>query len=210
MDLQKLELLIKKINLTVKTIEKFKENEQKYLEEIKKISNENKRLVEENSSLKNEINLLKEDVNKNTILHKELEDKIIEIIKYLPDEEVFDNIENSKSETENIQNHVDNLAYQENEETMLKSFVKGELSSENSLFTKEDDKVVAEDSHNEPDVEENQSDVVSVKEEKEKNGEYELKFGSMLFDEEEEKEVNFNFEDSSNTSNDEELPKGVL
>ena len=74
----KLELLMKRVKLTINVIEKYKENEVKYLNEIK-------RLAEENFSLKSELKSLKDSFAKNTLLQKDLEDKIVEIIKYLPD-----------------------------------------------------------------------------------------------------------------------------
>jgi len=42
------------------------------------------------------------------------------------------------------------------------------------------------------------------------NGEYQLKFGSMLFDDTESEDINFDFEESRDDKELEDLPKGVL
>ncbi|HPO49054.1 MAG TPA: hypothetical protein PLO89_01910 [Spirochaetota bacterium] len=237
MDLQKLELLVKKINHTVKLIEKFKENEKKLVLEIKKLTEENIKLQEENLNLKKEVNSLKEDVNKNSVMRKELEEKILEIIRYLPedeeDEEEQKTVNIQDEEVKDIENPL-SIVEDENEEEALKKFVTDDTPPEKSLFKKDESQSVDSqkiEEINKTEGEEKSEEILEVAKEAvdsdtdtneilEKNNVegnndgYELKFGSMLFDEEEEsdKEINFNFEEKGNNSesSDEDLPKGVL
>lgn len=237
MDLQKLELLVKKINHTVKLIEKFKENEKKLVSEIKKLTEENIKLQEENLNLKKEVNSLKEDVNKNSVMRKDLEEKILEIIRYLPEDDEYDEEEKSVNIQEQEVNDIEppvSIVEDENEEEALKKFVTDDTPSEKSLFKKEESQLVdfqKNEEINETEGEEKSEEILEATKEtpdsdtdtneileknnvEENKDGYELKFGSMLFDEEGEsdKEINFNFEEkgSNSESSDDELPKGVL
>lgn len=222
MDVQKLELLIKKINQTVKIIERLKENEIKYQAKIEEFKSENMKLHEENLSLKKEIDTLKEEINKNSIMHKELEEKILEIIKYLPDDDNLENSNNSSSrENENdidlntTKNKIDlennsNIENDENEEVMLKNFVSNKTPSENSLFASNSEEIKTDENKVIENIVTVQQDVVLEKNAGD-NDAYELKFGDMLFDNnEEDKDIEFNFDNTSQEINDDELPRGVL
>jgi len=112
MDIKKIELLIDKVYQAIKIIQKLKENEKKYFTEIENLKNEikiekdnNIKLQEEISNLNKQIELLKEEkeklleeILKNENSNKELEQKIVELLKYLPDEESIDNREIDISE----------------------------------------------------------------------------------------------------------------
>ena len=89
MDIQKLELLLRKINQAINTIKQLKEKEAQNNDMIKLLSEENSLLKEENERLKKE-------VQNNNQIHTELEDKIAEILKYLPDED--ENVEDAVEE----------------------------------------------------------------------------------------------------------------
>ena len=86
MDTIKFELLLKKVTQAVFTLQKLKENEINYQRQIDKLTSDNIRIQEENLELKKQIQILTNDVQNKNHLHKELEDKILEVLSYLPDD----------------------------------------------------------------------------------------------------------------------------
>jgi len=106
MDLQKFELLLNRVAQAAKSIQGLKEVEKsKNLEikELKGILSDKENVI---SSLKDEIERLKQDSERRDILYKSLEDKIVEILQYLPDDNgsVETNCDNSFSEKISIEN----------------------------------------------------------------------------------------------------------
>ena len=208
MELQKLELLLKRVNQAVKTIQKFKETELKYQQEIKKLTDENIKLQEENLNLKKEVNIAKQEIQNNNSLYKELEDKIVEILKYLPDDE---NAETNSSQSQ----QVDTNTTDQSEEEMLKTFVKEqkEDSKEPSIdFFSNDTQTNSINVEQKDNLNNQEKPQENNIEEKIPNEANESKFGELLFDNYEEKEINFDFEDdnSSNKNDTGDLPRGVL
>jgi chromosome segregation ATPase len=102
MDVQKLELLLKKISQAIKIIQQLKEKEGGYLSEIKALSDEIVLLKEENLSLKNENVQMKKEIQKNNLIHNELENKITEILKFLPEEEPDKEEQTSLADTNRV------------------------------------------------------------------------------------------------------------
>lgn len=131
MDIQKIELLIKKVYQAIKTIEKLKENEKRYLNEISVLKDANIKLQEENIFLKKEREVLLSEIKKNDNITKELEQKIVDILKYLPDDENSedsvknivleeDNKSQGKIQNNSINNKILNNNESEKEEVELK------------------------------------------------------------------------------------------
>jgi hypothetical protein len=225
MDLQKIELLIKKINQAIKTIQKLKEAEVKYQEEIKRLTNENQKIKDENLVLKEQVIKFEEELQSNNILHKDLENKIVEILKFLPDEEAdIPNIIPSSEESETggkiIEKKISD-SKPESEEEMLKTFVQNQNHDEDGLFhTDGEDEPVLEETKNEeqenksifdePNPFDNKAEEQITEDPAEKiKREFELKFEETLLDNNEKDEIDFSFEESKN-NNDIDLPKGVL
>jgi hypothetical protein len=208
MDVQKLELLLKKINQAIKTIQILKDKDKQNTLEIKLLKEENTVLKTENDSLKMEI-------QKNNLIHNELENKITEILKYLPEDDETeqknsavtfndDNNEQVAIDTVNKVNVQADTGKLETEEDMLKEFVK-EQKSTNSLFNS--------DANNFPGmaVDEDMTETESTVEkenlsfEEKIENKFEMDFNEELFDKNTDS-IEFNFEDRQN----DDLPKGVL
>lgn len=86
MDLQKFELLLNRVAQAAKSIQGLKEIEKsKNLEikELKGILDDKDGVI---ASLREEIAVLKQDSERRDILYKSLEEKIVEILQYLPDD----------------------------------------------------------------------------------------------------------------------------
>jgi hypothetical protein len=211
MDIQKLELLLKKISQAVKTIQTLKDNEINYKNDIDKLNNEILLLKEENLNLKKEL-------QKNNILHNELEDKIVEILKYLPEDDENPEIksqtydptaEKENSDIISTDNQSDNSfipeknieEINETEEDMLKKFVNEQKNRENLFLSETNDFP----SINLP-SEDTKSQFMNIEtKEEEISKKFELDFNKSLLDTDAEN-IEFNFEDRQN----DDLPKGVL
>jgi hypothetical protein len=226
MDLQKIELLIKKINQAIKTIQKLKEAEVKYQEEIKRLTNQNQKIMEENLLLNERVGKFEEELQNNNILHKDLENKIVEILKFLPDEDtdITANItiqeENKTQDNVIVEKSGDSKP--ESEEEMLKNFVQNQnQDEESSLFYSDDSgkppleeeiiETLPEKSiFDEPNPFEKIQEGEAAEDPAEKiKKEFEIKFEETLLDDSEKDDIDFSFEESKN-SDDTDLPKGVL
>ncbi|HNZ26812.1 MAG TPA: hypothetical protein PLG34_05870 [Spirochaetota bacterium] len=96
MDLQKFELLLNRVTQAAKSIQRLKEVEKSKNLEIKELKES---LADKESviaSLKDEIKVLKQDSERRDVLYKSLEDKIVEILQYLPDDN--GDVENDQEE----------------------------------------------------------------------------------------------------------------
>jgi len=205
MDLDKLDLLIRKINLAIKTIQKLRESELKYQEEIKILLLENTRLNEENENLKTELSKSEKLNQNNNTLQNELESKILEIIKFLPEDEDEDKIEENKNILGNKVNNSQEkskIVETDSEEEILKNFVNEQKDKENTFSLFDNSAISKESTVN---ISRNNEEKENIQD---LGFTINKKFEETFLDDND-KEVDFSFENTSIKSN-VDLPKGVL
>lgn len=221
MDIQKIELLIKKVNQVIKLIQKLKDNEKMYVEEISLLKENNLKLQKEIVNLKFEKEKLLQELNKNENYYKELEEKIIEILKYLPEEkpdeqdkEIIKNNTVDNKKDNNKENEVKNKNEIEiNEEEILKKFIESDAKNiDKFLFGSKDNSNIENLDKTKKDTK-SEADEISIfdnkkdfqienkdnNNEKDKKGkiEFEDNFENNLIDDIEKDEINFGYFDSS-------------
>lgn len=94
MEIEKIEVLVEKIDQAIKIIQQLKNDNKHFVKEIEDYKKEITKLNAENSKLKEENTSQKNEIKKTNELHQKLEDKIQQILQYLPDEEENENIPN--------------------------------------------------------------------------------------------------------------------
>ncbi len=213
MDLEKIELLVKKIDQAIKTIKHLKsENNQKteQIEEFQKFQKENEKSLEENQKLKDENKALKNEINEITTLHEKLEDKIQEILQYLPDDNDDNNVEKKEdtvviidSQTQESKKHEKN---DEKDEERLKKFVDKPNDFEKKSLFSDDHEQKNDEAQTTIPIASNFTDEKNDIDQNNKGG-VDIKFEETLISKDDENEIDFHF-DNNDTNND--LPKGVL
>ncbi len=205
MSLEKIEILVKKIDLAIKTIHNLKEENsilniqlENYKKEIEELSIENKQLKNENSSLLTE----KEKTND---IYMKLENKIEEVLKYLPDEEFSEvNAIDIKTEEEIVTDNIEiNSGKELKSEIIEKTEKKDKLKPVDKKQTKEN---LKENIISDSDITEENKETEETEEDIPELFKNDLKFEEMLIDEKENEEVDFYINKSKNN----DLPKGVL
>lgn len=90
MELEKIEILVQKIDHAINVIQGLKDLNAEQNKVIVKQKKEIEKIKEDNKRLKDEYKKQKEEIDKINDLHQRLEDKIQQILQYLPDEEGVD------------------------------------------------------------------------------------------------------------------------
>jgi hypothetical protein len=137
MDIQKLELLLKKVNQAITLINKYKESDKQKSQRIIELEEQIKLLAEDNQQLKISINNLNIELNENNELQNELENKIIEILKTLPDEDqnTFTDIyQNSQEDNEENLDYATKKVINDNANPQTEAEV---YFTERNIFTEE-------------------------------------------------------------------------
>lgn len=227
MKLEKIELLVEKIDHAINVIQKFKDINSSQEKQIEKLSKENEKIKEENKKLKEENKKQKDEINKTNDLHQRLEDKIQQILQYLPDDDSIEVKENDKNlqeksiEEDNKKNkEQENKIEEEKDEYRLEKLVnEPEQFEKKSLFSHEE-KNDPEKSDEENELNYDTSgdkiieeevvdiDIKQNEEDEEVNKDFEVNFDDTLLDEED-GNIEFDFDDNPGGNN-KDLPKGVL
>lgn len=90
MELEKIEILVQKIDRAINVIKGLKDLNAEQNKVIVKQKKEIEKIKDDNKKLKDEYKKQKEEVDKINDLHQRLEDKIQQILQYLPDEDGVD------------------------------------------------------------------------------------------------------------------------
>jgi hypothetical protein len=91
MSLQDIEQLVGKIDKAIKIIQNLKAENRKSGENAGILQSRIDALEDENNKLKSEITSKENEISKTNLLHEKLENKIKEILKYLPDDDALEN-----------------------------------------------------------------------------------------------------------------------
>src|SRR4030043_1409720 len=122
MEIEKIEILVQKIDHAINIIQGLKDANAEQNKVIVKQKKEIEKIKDDNKKLKDENKKQKDDIDKINELHQKLEDKIQQILQYLPDEEGVD-IKKDKIIEEN-----DDKEKEKDEEILTQ--VKNELDEE--------------------------------------------------------------------------------
>lgn len=231
MKLEKIELLVNKIDHAINIIQKLKDINTSQEKQIEKLNKENEKIKEENKKLKEENLKQKEEIDQTNDLHQRLEEKIQQILQYLPEEDnneiegnnykdkssqQKDKEKEKKKETNKNKEKIEEdktkvnkeKKYEEKDEERLEKLVnEPEQFEKKSLFTHDEENneeiELNEDISEQGLIEEEVVDV-DIKQNEESN----VNFDDTLLDEDD-SNIEFDFEDESGNDN-KDLPKGVL